>query len=165
MTPLGDMLIGENRLFASQSHLAREISRIRPRDYPDPSRIRALINQICSGRRKVPDNLRQVIMDLLNGKPDHLVSAFRKEIDNHNKIIVPMMRKEGTDVRTNCKKYIVQDKLCRALVKARLTAMLEEVSVEKAAAQFANECCIADPEIGDGWKDLFYDLLREYLDK
>ncbi len=163
MIPLADTLVGEKGIFKSQSDLARQISNISPNDYPTATGVRALINQICLGQRKVPDKLRRAIIDLLNGKSDHYVSAIKKEIDNHNQVIVPMMRKAEPNARASCKNYAVQDRLCRALVMARFRIMFQEKPLEEAVALFRTECFEADPESGDGWESLFSDLLREIV--
>ena len=163
MTPLSDILIGEKGVFKSQSELAREVSKVSPQDYPDFGSTRALTNQICSGKRKVPDKLRQAIMRLLNGKPDHLVSAINKEIENHNKVIVPAMRNRGPNVRASCKNYAVQERLCRALVMFRFRTIMREKLLEEAMALFRTECLQADPGSGDSWENLFSELLKEMV--
>lgn len=163
MTPLALFLIGNNErkgIFSSQSDLAKKIATHCGQYYPNVASIRPLISQVLAGNRKVPEKLSAAIYELLKDMSPLIISGAQKEIQNHNKFIVPE-RRMGRNPNPQ-HNQLEQNEICRALTRNQIYAELKNWPFGEVMDRFGSKCREANSEISDvTWRDLFIDLLRE----
>lgn len=161
MTPLALILVGDSKntgIFTTQSDLANKIATSYGKYYPNKASIRPLITQVLAGNRKVPQKLSESIIGLLSGMSSHIISAVKKEIEEHNNVVVPLTRtQKQTDKILGMANRSEQNTLCRDLVRTQISSDLREKPLEQVAAEFGVKCRNARPQIRrEVWQSLFF---------
>lgn len=133
-TPLSLLLVGDPKkgragLFESQSDLARQVVSFDGSSYAGKqASVRSLIQQIFTGARKVPAELEGNILLVVGAKYNETTtSAVRKEMEQHNSILVPAKRIAPNGQTTL--EHLQQNEICRLLLKNQIRKELETANI------------------------------------